>query len=399
MLNCLTIFIHMTIKLSPLSSNHQQSKGRQFHDSLSNYRTCFQRDRDRILHSTAFRRLEGKTQVFINNYGGDHYRNRLTHTLEVSQIAKTISRHFSLDDDLTEALALVHDIGHAPFGHSGERILDKIMKQYSSAFDHNIQALRIVTLLAHKHTRFPGMNLSLETLDGMIKHNGPIDKNSSYYKEILNHFPYAEENLNLQQFPSLEAQIVSLSDDIGYNAHDIDDGIRAGLISLPEIIDNVPMIKIIYDNTCKEINIKPTEDLIISSILRKLINLLIQDLILQTSSNISSLNITNYQDIMLCSEKIVNFSKETLADLQVLRDFLFTNLYRHTNINRLLHKTNLIIEELFAFYYNHPDCLPERWHHKFCNSKIPHVVICDFISGMTDRYAIKDYKDVFRVNW
>jgi len=355
------------------------SKGRFYYEKKSRLRSPYQRDRDRILHSTAFRRLKHKTQVFVNTTG-DHYRTRITHSLEVSQIARTLSKVFKLNEDLSETLSLAHDLGHTPFGHAGEEALNDCMK-LNGGFDHNIQTLRIVTLLENKYYNFKGLNLSIETLDGLIKHNGPI-KDKTKLNQILGN-NYFKNKINFNASPSLEAQIASISDDIAYNSHDLEDGLNAKLFTLKDISE-IPVLKKIIKKHKNKLTIN-SQELILRQIVRDIINEMVHDVILNTKMNLKKNNIKNIKDVYKCKLPIVNFSnKMKLFDINI-KNFLKKNMYYHRNV---IHKTNLgkkIIKKLFLKI--------KKDHKKFeqiNNTKMINIdrAVCDFIAGMTDRYAI-----------
>ncbi len=358
------------------------SKGRFNHEKKSDLRTAYQRDRDRIIHSTAFRRLKHKTQVFINTTG-DHYRTRITHSLEVAQIARTLARYFNLNEDLCETLSLAHDLGHTPFGHAGEEALNDCMIEHGG-FDHNIQTLRIVTLLENKYYNFKGLNLTYETLDGLIKHNGPV-KNPAKFNNILGK-NYFKKKINFHNSPSLEAQIASISDDVAYNSHDLEDGLRAGLFNLKDV-KNLPILNIILTKHQKKFD-KFSQDLILRQIIRETINEMVKDIIVNTKTNLKKNNIKNIADVYKSKYPLVCFSKEMqLFDISIKR-FLREKMYFH---KRVLDKTKLgkkIIKSLFIKIREKPD--------KYINVKLSkksntNRIISDFIAGMTDRFAINLY--------
>ncbi|MDC3127712.1 deoxyguanosinetriphosphate triphosphohydrolase [Candidatus Pelagibacter bacterium] len=358
------------------------SKGRYNLEKKSNFRTSYQRDRDRIIHSTAFRRLKHKTQVFINTTG-DHYRTRITHSLEVAQIARTLAKFFNLNEDLCETLSLAHDLGHTPFGHAGEEALNECMSEHGG-FDHNIQTIRIVTLLENKYYNFKGLNLTFETLDGLIKHNGPI-KNTIKFDTILGR-NFFRKKINFQNSPSLEAQIASISDDIAYNSHDLEDGLRAKLFSLKDI-ENIPILDLIIKRHKNRFK-KFSEDLVLRQIIREIINEMVQDIILNTEKKLKKNKINNLNDVYKSKYPIVGFSnKMKLFDLNIKR-FLKQRMYFHKEV---LKKTNLgkkIVKSLFYEIKRKPN--------KFLKIKITkktdtNRVISDFIAGMTDRFAINLY--------
>ena len=360
----------------------ENSKGRFNAEKKSSFRSSYQRDRDRIIHSTAFRRLKHKTQVFINT-SGDHYRTRITHSLEVAQIARTLAKFFNLNEDLCETLSLAHDLGHTPFGHAGEEALNECMSD-NGGFDHNIQTLRIVTLLENKYYNFKGLNLTFETLDGLIKHNGPV-KNLIKFDNILGK-NFFKTKIKFHNSPSLEAQIASISDDIAYNSHDLEDGLRAKLFTLNDI-KNIPVLEQILNKHKKNFE-KFSHDLVLREIIREIINEMVKDIILNTKKNLKENNIKNINDIYKSKYPLVKFSKKMkIFDLQI-KKFLKKRMYFH---ERVMNKTRLgkrIIKSLFVIIKRRPD--------KFINTKKitkseTNRIISDFIAGMTDRFAINLY--------
>lgn len=358
------------------------SKGRFYNEKKSNLRSPYQRDRDRIIHSTAFRRLKHKTQVFVNT-SGDHYRTRITHSLEVSQIARTLSKVFKLDEDLSETLSLAHDLGHTPFGHAGEEALNECMRN-SGGFDHNIQTLRIVTLLENKYYNFKGLNLSIETLDGLIKHNGPV-KDEYKLNNILGK-NFFKKKINLSASPSMEAQIASISDDIAYNSHDLEDGLKAKLFSLNDI-SNIPVLKKIILNHLNKKN-KYSQELILRQIIRDIINEMVKDVILNTKKNLKKNNIKDVRDVYNSSYPLVSFSNKMKLFDEKVKIFLKENMYYNKNV---IHKTNegkKIIKNLFLIIKKNPKKF--IYFNNLEKNNIDRKV-CDFIAGMTDRYAINLY--------
>ncbi len=361
------------------------SKGRLFIEKKSSLRSPYQRDRDRIIHSTAFRRLKHKTQVFVNT-SGDHYRTRITHSLEVSQIARTLAKVFKLNEDLSETLSLAHDLGHTPFGHAGEEALNNCMKN-NGGFDHNIQTLRIVTLLENRYYNFEGLNLSIETLDGLIKHNGPVYDKTKIYKILGKNF--FKNKINFNSSPSLEAQIASISDDIAYNSHDLEDGLNAKLFTIKDI-SNIPILNDIISRNKNKI-FKYSQELVLRQIIREIINEMVKDVILNTKKNLKIYNIKNIKDVYRSKYPLVSFSKNMrLFDISV-KNFLKKNMYYHKNV---IHKTNLgkkIITKLFLVIKKNPKKFIKNYKYKKTNN---YRVTCDFIAGMTDRYAINLYNKI-----
>ena len=329
--------------------------------------------------------MKHKTQVFVNTEG-DHYRTRLTHSMEVSQIARTLSRSLGLNEDLSETLSLSHDLGHTPFGHAGEEVLSYCMKKYGG-FDHNIQTLRIVTFLENKYYKFKGLNLTIETLDGLLKHNGPV-KNINRYKEIVK-MDLLTKKINLKTFPSLEAQVASISDDIAYNNHDLEDGLRAGLFTIQKI-SLIPFISKLVNKHKKNIK-KFRKEIIISQIIRDLINIMVVDVINTTNRNLKKIDPKSINDIYKHDALIVDFSDKMKSIDKQIKDFLKINMYKHKNVIVNTNKGRKIIKNLFEYLLKN--------HRKHINSELfknnsKERVVADFIAGMTDRYAINLYKKI-----
>ena len=362
-----------------------QSKGRFFKEIKTNLRNDFQRDRDRIIHSTAFRRLKHKTQVFVNT-SGDHFRTRITHSLEVSQIARTLAKFFNLNEDLSETLSLAHDLGHTPFGHAGEESLNNCMKNYGG-FDHNIQTLRIITLLENRYYNFKGLNLSFETLDGLIKHNGPVKNLVKYNKILGNNFFKKKIKFSLNS--SLEAQLASISDDIAYNSHDLEDGLKSNLFKLIDL-KNIPVLDQIIIKHIKKIN-KHSIDLIIRQIIREIINEMVSDVILTTRKNIKVNKIKNLNDIYKTNIQLVTFSdKMKIFDIKI-KKFLKQKMYFHKKVNSKTNYGRKVITKLFTSIKRNPKKYIDI--KKYNNSNLERI-ICDYIAGMTDRYAINLYNQI-----
>lgn len=364
-----------------------KSNGRIYQEQI---KYNFLEDKFRIINSKAFRRLEYKTQVFIN-YTGDHYRTRLTHSLEVSQIAVYIARELGLNEELAEVIALSHDIGHPPFGHAGEEALNEVAVKFGG-FDHNIHGIRIITLLDKRSPKYNGLNLTIETIDGILKHNGVI-RNHKYIDKltkIIDNFPISFGNN-----ASLESQIAALADDIAYTKHDIDDGIRAGFISIEEL-GELQIFKAINFNriiksTCGEREVQLKVLLSILSIF------LIDNLLSNTMKNISANNINNIQDVYNCKKLIVEFSKTAKENLLELKNFLFKNVYKNHQVNLINYKTQTIVRDLFNHFMNNPKTLPKSWQRDISlNSDILlSEIVINYIAGMTDRFAITEHKNIF----
>ena len=355
-----------------------KSKGRIFKESLSKYRTPFQRDRDRIIHSASFRRLKHKTQVFVNTEG-DHYRTRITHSMEVAQIARSIARYLNLNEDLAETLSLAHDLGHTPFGHAGEDSLDECMQDHGG-FDHNLQTLRIIMFLENKYLKFNGLNLSIETLEGLLKHNGPVE-NLNLVDDLIG-IKNFKGMINFNTYPSLEAQISAISDDIAYNNHDIQDGINANLFKLEELVE-IDFFRDIYKKYKKKIN-KQNYKVATYQIIRDSIDQMIKDLINNTKNNLRLNNIKKFKDINKTSFLMVNFSDKIKNSENEIRNFLRTKMYNNKNVLAKNNKGKLIIKKLF----NKIKQNPKKFISNQQLSKGKYRAISDFISGMTDRYAI-----------
>ena len=361
-----------------------KSKGRIFKESLSKYRSPFQRDRDRIIHSASFRRLKHKTQVFVNTEG-DHYRTRITHSIEVAQIARSIARYLNLNEDLAESLSLAHDLGHTPFGHAGEEALNECMNDYGG-FDHNLQTLRIIMFLENKYLKFSGLNLSIETLEGLLKHNGPVED-----LELVNNLIGVKNfrnMINFNTYPSLEAQISAISDDIAYNNHDIQDGINANLFKLEELVE-INFFKDIYRKYKKKIN-KKNYKIATYQIIRDSIDSMIKNLINNTKNNLKLNKIKSLKDMGKTSFLMVDFSDKVKISESEIRYFLKSKMYNNKTVLAKNNKGKLIIKKLFTKIKNNP----KKFISKELLSKDKYRAISDFISGMTDRYAINLYNNI-----
>ena len=361
-----------------------KSKGRIFKESLSKYRTPFQRDRDRIVHSASFRRLKHKTQVFVNTEG-DHYRTRITHSMEVAQIARSIARYLNLNEDLAETLSLAHDLGHTPFGHAGEDALNECMQNYGG-FDHNLQTLRIVMFLENKYLKFNGLNLSIETLEGLLKHNGPVEDLDLVNELIgINKF---KKMIDFKTFPSLEAQISAISDDIAYNNHDIQDGIKANLFRIEELVE-IDFFKVIYNKYKNKIN-KHNYKIATYQIIRDSIDKMIKDLLINTKKNLRKNKIKNLKNITKTNSLLVDFSDKMKNSESEIRFFLKTKMYNNKSVLAKNNKGKLILSKLFYKIKKNP----QKFISKNELSSNKFRAISDFISGMTDRYAINLYNDI-----
>ncbi len=373
------------------------SRGRLFAETESPTRTPFQRDRDRIIHSTAFRRLKHKTQVFVA-HEGDHYRTRLTHSIEVAQIARALARALRGDEDLAEAIALVHDFGHTPFGHTGEDALNDKMAAWGG-FDHNAQSLRVVTRLERRYAEFDGLNLTWETLEGLVKHNGPLTDSAG--KGLKGPVPqairdYSElHDLELSRHAGLEAQCAAIADDIAYNTHDIDDGLRAGLLSL-EMLDGVALPHTILETVR---GLYPTLDPVRTGheLMRRQITIMVEDVIVQASANLERLKPQNADDVRAAGETIVAFSPQLAAREKELKAFLYKYLYRADDVMRVRAEADTIVRELFDAYFADPRQMPGGYREGIerAADRIKARDVADFLAGMTDTYAIKEHRRLF----
>ena len=371
--------------LKPYAVKSINSKGRIYKESENSIRSPYQRDRDRIIHSSSFRRLKHKTQVFVNTVG-DHYRTRLTHSMEVSQIARTLARSLELNEDLSETLSLAHDLGHTPFGHAGEEALSECMKNYGG-FNHNIQTLRIVTSLENKYYKFYGLNLTIETLVGLIKHNGPV-KNIVPYKKILKKNLF-NNKVTFNAFPSLEAQVAAISDDIAYNNHDLEDGLRAGLFTIKKI-SSISYLSGLINKHVK--NIKNfRREIIINQIVRDLINLMVVDVINTTNKNLEKINPQSINDIYKQDTMIVDFSDKMKKIDKRIKYFLKHNMYNHKKVIVNTNRGKRIIKDLFKYLLKNPK---KHISNELFKNELKERVIADFIAGMTDRYAINMHKKI-----
>ena len=359
--------------LALYGARSKNSKGRAIKEDEPDYRTAFQRDRDRILHTTAFRRLEYKTQVFIN-YEGDYYRTRLTHTLEVAQIGRTIARALGGNEDLIEAICLAHDLGHPPFGHSGEVALSRLMKD-QGGFDHNKQSLRIVTKLEQRYPEFPGLNLTWEVREGIVKHESEYDISdaSEYDPELRG---------------NLEAQIANVADELAYTAHDLDDGLRSGMIN-PYMLEGITLWEILVNSI--EWHGPILDDLNRHRLIRRLIGMEVTDLVQTTDHRLRESNVKSVEDLQRLPYNVISFSEDMTRRNRQMKDFLYANLYRHHRVVRMAVKAEQIINNLFQSYLAEPEMLP---HHVqiLIGERSLERTICDYIAGMTDRYAVEDYQ-------
>ena len=377
----------MQFEMAPFASRPETARGRLFPEAESAFRTCFQRDRDRIIHSSAFRRLKHKTQVFLE-HEGDYYRTRLTHSIEVAQVARTICGALGLNSELTEAVALAHDLGHTPFGHTGEDSLDALMQPYGG-FDHNAQAIRIVTSLERHYADWDGLNLTWDCLEGIAKHNGPVAAPVPYALAEYD----ARHDLELGTHASAEAQVAALSDDIAYNHHDIHDGLRAGLFEVEELL-GLPIVGACF----REVDARyPVLDPARRQheALRRFFGVLVEDVIATSRATAGEIAAESAFDVRHAGRPLVRFSPALWADLKVIRAFLFERMYRAPSVVRMRARASLIVEGLFEGYLATPELLPEEWHDALSDALGEQLetarIVSDYLSGMTDRFATQEY--------
>jgi len=383
---------------APYACQPDASRGRLFDEPESKTRTPYQRDRDRILHCGAFRRLKHKTQVFVAHVG-DYYRTRLTHSLEVAQIGRSIARELGLDEELTETLSLAHDLGHTAFGHAGEDALDAAMEPFGG-FDHNAQTLRIVTRLEKRYIPFDGLNMSWESLEGLVKHNGPLLTDG----KTIDDLPFALrehaglQDLHLDSWPSLEAQVAALSDDIAYNNHDIDDSIRAGLISLDDL-RQLPLTGDILADIDKTHG-KIDDKLIRHELVREMISVMIADLVGVVRDGLKKDNIETADDVRQLGRALAVFSPEMEAKHKEIKAFLYKRVYRHHTVNGSMSKARRIMRDLFGVYLAEPEVLPEDWRGPAMqgDTTTKARIICDYMAGMTDRFAMEEHRRLFDIS-
>ena len=376
------------MKYANFSTDYKKSKGRIYSEDIDPHRNCFMRDRDRIIHSSAFRRLKYKTQVFVYHHE-DYYRTRLSHSLEVSQLARSLSKVFNVNDDLSESISLSHDLGHTPFGHAGEDELNEKLKN-SGGFNHNFQTIKILTSLEKKYINFDGLNLTYETLEGILKHNGPLKKDIPDF--ILNLINYFEASLD--EFGSFESQIATICDDVAYNNNDIDDGLYAELFSIEEL-ECIELIKNVLAKIKSKRN-KFNESRIRYELVRGLIKEMLHDIITTTKNNLERLRISSSNEIKKSSTSIVNFSEQMNAEVQKIKNFLKKNMYNHSKVKTMTLKARKIVSNLYDLYCNEPALLPSKWKN-FNNENEKKKTVADYISGMTDKYAIDVHKKYFNL--
>ncbi len=385
--------------LAPYASIPSESRGRLCKEPEVPSRSCFQRDRDRVIHSSSFRRLKHKTQVFVY-HEGDHFRTRLTHSLEVAQIARSVCRSLHLNEDLGEALALAHDLGHPPFGHIGEQVLNECMAEHDG-FDHNAQSLRLLTKLEHRYAQFDGLNLTWEALEGLAKHNGPLVDAPIDHKNPPKDLPFGfreflpEFDLELHTYASAEAQVASIADDIAYSSHDLDDGLRAGLIEFDEL-KNIPIVAQIIDEVMLTYPSAP-RDILIHELVRRIISRMVGDLMVESTRRIKELNPSSADDIRNADAPVIGFGRNMSAAVTGLKAFLFEKMYRHYLVNRMASKAKRVVKDLFDLYISEPECLPTEWSERAGEPMSSETarVVADFIGGMTDRFAFREHAKLF----
>lgn len=380
-------------RLAPYAANAVASRGRRFVEAECPMRSPFQRDRDRVLHATAFRRLTHKTQVFIY-HEGDHFRTRLTHSLEVAQIARTISRQLRLDEDLAEVLALAHDLGHSPFGHAGEKSLDQAMTDFGG-FDHNAQSLRVVTRLERKYASFDGLNLTWETLEGLAKHNGPLlGPAHAAVGRVLEDLE-DWQSFDRQQWASAEAQVAALADDIAYLSHDVDDGLRAGLLTLADFA-GVPLAGPAVEQA-RAARGAGDDVRTIFEVTRRMITVMVADVVAQSRRHLAGVRPASPEDIRRWEGPAVAFSPAMDRDMRALKAFLFERVYHHPRVLKTMTSARQIVADLFQRYMAEPEQLPGRWRDEMRAADLPKRarLIADFVAGQTDRYAIAEHARLF----
>lgn len=383
----------------------ENSRGRVFDEPESRHRTGFQRDRDRIIHASAFRRLKYKTQVFVYDEG-DHFRTRLTHTLEVAQVTRSIARALMVNEDLAEGVALAHDLGHTPFAHIGEEYLSRCMEPYGG-FEHNDQSLRVLTTLERKYPRWIGLNLTWETLEGVVKHNGPHnimpDGPEIAVRELQGQLLPKGMDLELSSHASLEAQVAALSDDIAYNNHDVEDGLRAHLFDLKDL-EEIPLLGTVIAKIEKEYG-KLEKRFLVQEMIREMIGTMVEDVLIESESRLKELDAKSPDEIRAAGRQMVAFSDEMRVKVDELRAFLFERMYRHYTIERIHLKVQKIVTDLFTAFTKNYKVLPDNWQRRVeeaggaDDERARARIVCDYIAGMTDRYAIREHERLFDLYW
>lgn len=389
---------YCALPLAAYACRPDLSRGRIYPEEESASRTAFQRDRDRIIHCSAFRRLKYKTQVFVY-HEGDHFRTRLSHTIEVAQIARSMARALMVNEDLAEAVALAHDLGHTPFAHTGEDVLAKCMEAYDG-FEHNDQSLRVLIHLEERYPQWKGLNLSWETLEGVVKHNGPVDEDEI---PVTLAGLLKQTDLEIHTHASIEAQVAALSDDIAYNNHDVEDGLRADMFAL-EDLEKLELLGSIIDRTRKTYP-GISNKVLVHEVVREMIGAMVEDAVAQSQANIAALNPQSADDIRGAGKQMVVFSPKMDDMVEELRAFLHARMYRHYTINRMRLKVERIVEDLFKAFMGRVSLLPENWQAKVheaggsLDETAQARVVCDYIAGMTDRYAIREHERLFDLYW
>ncbi len=388
---------YCALPLANYACRPDQSKGRLYDEPESETRTPFQRDRDRIIHASAFRRLKYKTQVFVY-HEGDHYRTRLTHTLEVAQIARSLARALFVNEDLAEAVALAHDLGHAPFAHVGEDALKECNKKYTS-FDHNDQSLRVLSVLERKYPAWNGLNMTWETLEGVVKHNGPYTKPVTETLQLVQN----EIDLRLDSYASIEAQCAAIADDIAYNNHDVEDGLRAGFFTLEDLKD-VPLLNEMLRNSQKQWPNIPHK-ILVQEIIRNMIGAMVKDVLNESRARLKNLNPQSIEDIRNAPQQMIAFSEDMHQKVEELRKFLWDRMYTHYTVMRMRKKITRIVSDLYNAFIDEPALFPINWQERLHESGDPDDmnvrsrIVVDYIAGMTDRYAIKEHERMFDLIW
>jgi dGTPase len=385
-------------QIASFAADPVHSRGRLWPEAQSLTRSAFERDRDRIIHSSAFRRLKGKTQVFVA-HEGDHFRTRLTHSLEVAQIARSVARRLGLNEDLAEACALAHDIGHPPFGHTGENALDACTKPWGG-FDHNAQTLRVVTRLERVYPTFDGLNLTWETLEGTVKHNGPMLRSGTALSDLapvwqdLN----AQFDMGLTTFASAEAQVAAVADDIAYNNHDIDDGLMAGIFSVEDVCAEVPLVAAVFESVARDF-VGLDQGRTRGEVVRRLIGIWVGDLVQESQRRIALYQPQTSDDVRHLPQGLVGFSDDMLQKAGQLRTFLHARMYRHWRVNRARSQARRIVTELFDVFLAEPDTLPPDWSSRSSDDPTKTArLVCDYIAGMTDDFAIDEHRRLFNLD-
>lgn len=394
---------YCALPLAGYACRPDMSRGRFHEEPESKYRTCFQRDRDRIVHSSAFRRLKHKTQVFVY-HEGDHYRTRLTHSLEVAQVARSMARALMVNEDLAETVALAHDLGHTPFAHVGEDVLKECMEDVGG-FDHNDQSLRVLTILEKKYAGRSGLNLTWEALEGVAKHNGPLIKSASEKDALPVTVKMIDRafDLRLETYASVEAQVAAIADDIAYNNHDMEDGLRAGLFKLEDLNDVPLMGEALADARARWPD--EPQKIIAFEVIRRVIGQMIEDVLDETEKRLKELNPQSPEDVRMADRQMVAFSDDMYEKVEAIRAFLWERMYRHYTVRRMRLKVSKIVEDLYNTFTAQYELLPDKWQARVVEAGGPDDkiaaarVIADYIAGMTDRYALKEHERLFELYW